>query len=164
MRDSVRYRALADAKAAVESRLSDLQAHAVGSSEYRRQEIIEASGRIQTLMDKEYAAIRKRRSARISKKIKHPLTPEFAYVVEYIERDEGQRHEGYKCWLSMSDAKQEAEQAHRSGSVGSYYFGPVYPVRVIEVPWHELPVPVAKTLLLSGEVFISDLTWKPLGK
>lgn len=87
--------------------------------------------------------------------------PDFAYAVQYIEVDEGRRHEGYKCWLSMSDAKKRAEEEYRN-ALGSYYFGPVYPIDVIEVPWDELPAAAAQKLISNGEVFITDLRWEPV--
>lgn len=88
-------------------------------------------------------------------------TPKFAYAVQYIEVDDGRRHEGYKCWLSMSDAKHRAEEAYLKALKSPCYFGPVYPIDVIEVPWDDMPVAAAQKLLSNGEVFITDMRWEP---
>lgn len=84
------------------------------------------------------------------------------YAVEWIEVEFGSRPEGYKLFLDKELCVETTKKDSQKGPGADGYFGPVRPLRCVEVPYDSLEDDLKTKFLMSETGFVwTDNNWSP---
>ena len=89
------------------------------------------------------------------------MSMKIVYAVPYIEVEFGQRDEGYKLYLDKARCVFETKKSSNNGASSDGYFGPVRPLRYVEVPFDSLEQEYKDKLNNENGVCWTENDWRP---